>query len=383
MKPTLLPRTDREAHFHEPWSSRLMRGAKSLPYAILKAKERNIWPLLAAFGVASAMALPVAIQQRVLAAEEVSYRQLDTMVYVANDYASPVRIPRGDLMQYLVIFLSGTLNKSGTVAGTLNPEGPGSLLTSIDITGDGDTFYTLPGDAWRGLMWYFFGRYPTAINVTSGFTKDAFSEYFIIPFESYRTVKPWDTVLRTDLFRAELTLRVKFGDETTLVNGGTYTVKTFAAPPTLRVWAIYARNPGFVPAFFTRTRRSLYGYAAAGDVRHDFLEDTTVRLVMFRMLAGLTNFTTGIAQDDIGTGGVTLETNSGVFNLRGIPGADLREDIFNHQSVVVASRAGYNFYDFAQNGLLRRSLVTRLVSNPRLTVNTAFGGAGTRQLEVV
>jgi hypothetical protein len=190
----------------------------------------------------------------------VQERRLFTSTMVANTtqrHYSP-DFPRS-LYSHLDCYLSGTLTKDETCAGTL-ADNALSLIRGIRIKADGDIVKEFEPAAIRPLSHHIFrGQDTNLAMVTLGDdTAEAFSARFLIDLQSPRTRLPEASYLPGDRY-GELAFEVDWGAMSDLVGGGTYASSSFPTTPTLVVRGVEHLNPALrarpylIHKYFTKT----------------------------------------------------------------------------------------------------------------------------------
>lgn len=137
-----------------------------------------------------------------------------------------ILLPRNYAIRGLVLRLTGTINLNSTSVPTMLPQGAANLLSNIRIRRDGkDTMYSLSGQLTYELNKILYGKAGSVtVSANTNATNVSQSVVIQIPFENVGGVKPFDTLLATQVggrALSSLDLLIDTAQTSALYTGGT------------------------------------------------------------------------------------------------------------------------------------------------------------------
>jgi hypothetical protein len=142
-----------------------------------------------------------------------------TVIPYAANQPQTVRLPVSGNVRSLTLELTGTLNV--TVGGTAMNGIPGNLIPYLKVSLNGpNILHDGRWNDWTFARGYAFTKLPAETAPTGGVASTAIYSMIRIPFITPWAVRPEDTILpvsNTD----RLEVQVQWGDENSLVSGGT------------------------------------------------------------------------------------------------------------------------------------------------------------------
>lgn len=140
-----------------------------------------------------------------------------------------IQLPRNYAIRGLILRLSGTININSASVPVALPQGAANLLSNIRIRRDGkDTMYSLGGQLTYELNKVMYGKAgSTTVPANTNATNVAVSTVLQIPFENVQGVKPFDTLLATQVngkALSSLDLLIDTAAPSAMFTGGTTVV---------------------------------------------------------------------------------------------------------------------------------------------------------------
>ena len=321
----------------------------------------------AGVGLAGVIGIPAPVLQ------SSQHRKIFTSTFTANttDRIYSPTFPRSNFRS-LTCYLSGTLTKTESVAGTL-AENCLSLIRSIRIKLDGDVIKEFEPTMQRVYAHYIGrGQDSNLTMITTGTdTAEAFSARFSIDFQLPKSRAPEGTLLPGDRY-GELSFEVDWGAYTDLITG-TYTSVSFATTPTLEVWAEEILDPAIRAGRFLIHKQFVKTFAISSTAQtaaaYTLPVGETYRGILIKQLTRTPDvpISTLLAS----TGNIVVRLN-GSFRKIETTWRELTQR--NQAASGIALPTGYSFIDFMEDGDYRKALRTGDevgVSSLELLVDTA------------
>lgn len=142
-----------------------------------------------------------------------------------------ILLPRNYAIRELILRLAGTINLNSAAVPTMLPQGAACLLSNIRIRRDGkDTMYSLSGQLTYELNKLLYGKAGNVtVSANTNATNVAQACVLRIPFENIGGVKPFDTLLATQIGGrplSSLDLLIDTAATSALYTGGTTVVSS-------------------------------------------------------------------------------------------------------------------------------------------------------------
>lgn len=266
-----------------------------------------------------------------------------------------IQIPRNYAIRGLVLRLNGTINLNSASVPTSLPQGCANLLSNIRIRRDGkDTMYSLSGQLTYELNKILYGKAgSTTVPANTNATNVAVSCVLQVPFENVQGVKPFDTLLATQVNGkplSSLDLLVDTQQPTSMFAGGTTVTSTANVAFTLEVDVI--EEVGVNNFVFGDIKTSLMQKVAITGASNSF---QIKPLPTGNFYKGFLLYVedTSIGSDSVLTN-IKLKSGSEVFVDR--PAQALKDEVLQKLNMPQAMTTGIYYVDLMSDGSLNQTL---------------------------